>query len=47
VAVLVDRHLEPGQYTVTWDAGNYPSGVYYYRLVSGAWSRTNVMMLVK
>jgi len=47
VAVLVDRHLEPGHYTVTWDAGNYPSGVYYYRLVSGAWSRTSVMMLVK
>lgn len=47
VATLVDEQMEPGKYVVTWDASAQPSGMYYYRLTSGAWSRTNVMMLVK
>ncbi len=47
VAVLVDQRLEPGAYSVTWDASGYPSGLYYYRLVSGEWSGTGSMLLVK
>ncbi len=34
VATLVNEQLNPGAYEVTWDAANYPSGVYFYRLES-------------
>jgi hypothetical protein len=47
VATLVDTYLQPGEYTVTWDASNMPSGLYYYRIVSGHWSQTQSMMLQK
>lgn len=47
VAVLVDRYLDPGSYSVQWDASAWPAGLYYYRLVSGTWSQTERMMLVK
>jgi len=47
VAMPIDEHLEPGRYIVTWDASRYPSGIYYYRLTSGAWSRTGIMTLMK
>ncbi len=32
VTVLVNKHLAPGKYEIHWDASNYPSGVYFYRL---------------
>jgi len=47
VATLIDEHLEAGRYIVTWDATEYPSGMYYYRLTSGEWSRSGVMTLKK
>jgi len=47
VATLVDGYLQPGEYSVVWDASDQPSGLYYYRLVSGDWSATGRMMLVK
>lgn len=47
VATLVNQYLQPGQYTVTWDASGYPSGLYYYRLNSGHWTKTNTMILSK
>jgi hypothetical protein len=47
VAVLVDTYLKPGKYAVTWDASAMPSGLYYCRIVSGHWSKTQTMMLQK
>jgi hypothetical protein len=47
VALLVDGSLQPGKYSVRWDASAYPSGLYYYRLSSGVWSQTGRMMLRK
>lgn len=47
VATLVNQYLQPGKYTVTWDATGYPSGLYYYRLNSGHWTKTNTMILSK
>src|SRR5262249_4124652 len=47
VGVLVDQYLQPGTYSVTWDATAYPSGLYYYRLESGVWTKTETMMLEK
>lgn len=47
VGVLVDQYLEPGTYSVTWDARNVPSGKYFYRITSGHWSGTNEMLIQK
>jgi hypothetical protein len=36
VATLVADKLKPGNYTYTWDAFGFASGVYYYRLSTRA-----------
>jgi hypothetical protein len=47
VVTLVNSELQPGTYEVDWDASNYPSGVYYYRLFTENYSETKKMILVK
>jgi len=39
--------LSPGTYEVSWDASNYTSGVYYYRLRYGNSFITKKMLMVK
>jgi hypothetical protein len=34
-------------YEVEWDGSNYPSGVYFYKLVSSEYSETKKMVLIK
>ena len=49
VATLVDEYQSPGYYTVTWDGGDVPCGVYFYRLSvdGGVWTETKRMVLLK
>ena len=47
IATLVNQSLTPGTYSANWDASNYPSGVYFYRLSSGEFSATQKMILIK
>jgi uncharacterized delta-60 repeat protein len=54
VQTLVNEQLAPGTYEVDWNASNFPSGVYYYRLTArqagastGDFSETKKMILVK
>jgi fibronectin type 3 domain-containing protein len=47
VAELVNTVQEPGYYSVKWDASNLASGMYIYRLESGAFSQTKRMLLIK
>jgi hypothetical protein len=54
VSVLVNEALKPGSYKVDWNASNFPSGVYYYKLtarqagsLTGDFSETKKMMLIK
>jgi hypothetical protein len=47
VTALVNEELKPGTYEVQWDASNYPSGVYYYKLTSGEFYDTKKTVLIK
>jgi len=47
VAKLVNGELSPGTYEVDFDASSLPSGVYFYKLVSGEFSDSKRMVLVK
>jgi photosystem II stability/assembly factor-like uncharacterized protein len=47
VDVLVDELLKPGSYEVIWDASNFPSGIYFYRLETEGFSETKRMILMK
>ncbi|MBI5215404.1 MAG: T9SS type A sorting domain-containing protein [Ignavibacteriae bacterium] len=47
VTMLVNEEKEPGEYTVQWDASNFPSGVYFYKLTAGKFSDVKKLLLVK
>jgi hypothetical protein len=47
VETLVNEQLKPGSYEVEWDGSNYPSGVYFYKLITESFSETKKMVLVK
>jgi Secretion system C-terminal sorting domain/Beta-propeller repeat len=47
IKVLLDSRMEPGVHKVTFDASNYPSGIYFYRIETGKFNLTKKMMLVK
>jgi hypothetical protein len=47
VADLIDGNQAAGQYTLTWDAGAFPSGVYFARLESGNQSQCRKIVLLK
>lgn len=47
VATLVQERKQPGTYRTVWNAGGVPSGAYFYRMQSGAFTATGRMMLIK
>lgn len=47
VSTLMNAQLQPGRYEAVWNAGNLPSGVYLYALISGEYRETKKMILVK
>ncbi|MDD8016926.1 MAG: glycoside hydrolase family 3 C-terminal domain-containing protein [Bacteroidota bacterium] len=47
VATLVNEKKEAGNYSVQWNAINAPSGIYFARIMSGAYSQSKKMLLVK
>jgi len=47
VATLVNGKNEPGEHSVSWNALNVPSGVYFYRIVAGDFVQTKKMILLK
>ena len=47
VTTLVNEQLKPGSYEIEWDAANYPSGTYFYRLSSDLFSGSKQMLLIK
>jgi hypothetical protein len=47
VATLVNERKDAGEHTVEWNAGRLPSGVYYYRLFTGARTETKKALLIR
>ncbi len=47
VETLVNENQNGGSYSVSFNAGNYPSGVYFYKLTAGSFSETRKMLVVK
>jgi len=47
IATLLNEKLNPGTYEVEWDASNFSSGVYFYKLEAGDYIETKKMVLMK
>jgi hypothetical protein len=47
VQTLLDAQKKPGQYRVTFDGSNLPSGIYIYKLETPSFSKTGKMVLMK
>ncbi|MEO8666080.1 MAG: T9SS type A sorting domain-containing protein [Ignavibacteria bacterium] len=47
VETLVNQTLNAGTYRVDWNAVNFPSGLYYYRIESSDFVQTRKMLLIK
>jgi hypothetical protein len=47
VTALVNEQLDPGIYETEWDASNFPSGIYFYKLEAGDYTETKKMILIK
>ncbi|TRZ64921.1 T9SS C-terminal target domain-containing protein [bacterium] len=47
IATLVNEKQSPGTYEVTFDASQYPSGVYFYKLTTSGYTNAKSMILLK
>jgi photosystem II stability/assembly factor-like uncharacterized protein len=47
VAVLINEELKAGVYEVRFDAGDLPSGIYFYRMEAGRFTETKKFILLK
>ncbi len=47
VSTLVDEYKPDGSYKVEWNAGEFPSGIYFYQLRTDGLVKTKKMLLIK
>lgn len=47
IEILINEELKPGIYEISWDAVNYPSGVYFFSIVTNNFTQTKKMILLK
>lgn len=47
IAVLVNKEMQAGKYETGWNASGFSSGVYFYKLETGAFTETKKMILLK
>ena len=47
IAKLVNQNLTTGQYNVSWNANNFATGIYFYKLDAGDFSEVKRMILIK
>ncbi|MCP4632553.1 MAG: T9SS type A sorting domain-containing protein [candidate division Zixibacteria bacterium] len=46
-AVLLNDYMSEGEHTISWNASDKPSGIYFLRLTGGKQSVVNKLVLVK
>ena len=44
---LTNRNMIRGNYTINWDASAYPSGIYFVKMMTTEFTKTQKLMLVK
>ena len=47
VESLINEFQTAGYHSVDWNADNYPSGVYFVKMIAGEFVNTQKLMLVK
>ena len=47
VTTLVNREQNAGNYKIIFNSSNLSSGIYFYRIVSGVFTQTKKMMVIK
>ncbi len=47
IATIVDRNMENGEHTYEWNASDFSSGIYFYRITAGDFVQTKKMILLK
>jgi hypothetical protein len=47
VVTLVDQRMNPGAYSVQFDASRFASGIYFYRIEAGEFVSEKKMVLLK
>lgn len=47
ITVLLDEELQPGEYKAVFDAGQLPSGIYFYHIKAEEFRQVKKLMLLK
>lgn len=47
ITTLVDKEMNPGKYSIDFDGSKLSSGIYFYKMISGNFSETKKMIMVK
>ena len=47
IEILVNEKLSPGKFEVEWNASNFASGVYFYKIISDNFIETRKLILLK
>ena len=47
ISVLVNEKLSAGSYEVSWNGSGYPSGVYFYKIMTDDYVDVKKMILIK
>ncbi len=47
VSLLFRGKINPGTYEINWNAADFPSGIYFYKLTAGNYTSVKKMILIK
>jgi flagellar hook assembly protein FlgD len=47
IQTLVNSRLNEGQHSYNWNAENFSSGVYFYKITAGSFSDIKKMLFIK